>query len=677
MRLASAVLKTTAKRGWSAKSAEDYYGFNRWGAGHFSVDDSGCVRVHPLKDARSIRLMDVIEEAREQGLRPPMTIRVQDLLRNRVEEINQAFADAIAGEGYPGRYRGVFPIKVNQMREVVEEILDAGEPFDFGLEAGSKPELLIALAQLDRKGGLIVCNGYKDEDYIRLALLGRRIGKEVIIVVEQLSELETILRVSDEVSVAPKIGLRLRLSVPGQGKWAASTGDNAKFGLNAAEIEAALNRLSSADMTEALCLCHFHIGSQVPSILPLKRAVTEATRYYCEIRRRGFPLQFIDVGGGLGVDYDGSRTNFESSMNYSTREYARDVVAGIHSVCADAGTHPPDIISESGRSIVAAHSILVLEVTERVAPAPEPSALDNPRDGEAEPSAVVRELRDLLEKPEGYSLLERYHDALQKKDEAASLFSLGYLDLTSRGQVDTLFWAICRDIRAAVTRKEGYIPEELQDLREKLAEKYVCNFSIFQSLLDHWALGQLFPVAPLHRLNQKPTIDATLADITCDSDGKIDTFTDLEDVRRTLRLHPFHPGEPYYLGVFLVGAYQDIMGDLHNLFGRVNEVHVFLEDDEEDGFYVEESITGFSAEEVLNFIQYKPADLTRSMKKQIDRATRQDLVRPREGVQWLAFYNQLLKDKTYLNPPQKRPPQPPQSAATNATNTRRVAAQTS
>ncbi len=654
---------------WTTKDAENYYGFSRWGQGHFSVDPKGQLHVHPKADARSISLMDVISETREMGLRTPLTIRVQDMLQHRIQEINEAFIEAIAQEKYEGRYRGVFPIKVNQLREVVEEIIEAGIPYDSGLEAGSKPELMIALAMMDRPGSLIICNGYKDDDYIRLALLGRRLGKEVILVIEQYSEVESILRISREMDIPPQIGLRLKLRVEGEGKWATSSGENAKFGLTAAEVAAAARRLKRAGMADCLELLHFHIGSQVPSILPLKKAVVEATRYYCELRQMGFPLRYLDVGGGLGIDYDGSRTSFESSMNYSTREYARDVVFNIRSVCESTHTPVPDIITESGRAIVASHSILVVEVTDRISKLVGDEALTRrKRDHQ-----ILTDLHWIYEQSSTSSQLERYHDALQKKDEAASLFTLGYLDLETRARAETLFWMICRDIRNNVSSRDGYVPEELEDLNNKLAEQYVCNFSIFQSLVDHWALGQLFPIAPLHRLHQAPTVDATLVDITCDSDGKINTFIDLEDVKKTLRLHDIKPGEPYYLGIFLVGAYQDIMGDLHNLFGRVNEVHVFLEEDEEDGFYIEQTIDGYNINQVLQFIQYEAADLTKAMKAQIDRETRSDRVKPREGVKLLSLYNQLLENRTYLNPNHGKPGATPASKTAKTAKAARAA----
>lgn len=632
------------KQKWTTKRAEQYYGINRWGGGSFSIDAEGFLNVHPLGDSRQVRLTDIVKEAADMGLRPPMTIRVQDLLRKRVSDLNEAFLAAIDQEKYQGVYRGVFPIKVNQMREVVEEILDAGAPYRFGLEAGSKPELMIALAMSELDDNLVICNGYKDADYVRLALMGRRLGKDVILVVEQLSEVAVILQAAKELKIDPIIGLRIKLSVEGEGKWATSSGENAKFGLTSAEILMATEQLKAAGKSHCLRLVHFHIGSQVPSILPIKKAVIEASRYYCELKRMGFPVALLDVGGGLGVDYDGSRTNFDSSMNYSMQEYARDVVFNIRSVCDAAGVEHPDIISESGRALVAAHSILVVEVTDRIAKVMTPQ-----QQPEMTSHQLLRDLLHILEQGARYSPLERYHDALAKKEEAASLFTLGYLDLPTRAQAETLFWQICRNIHEGIQRQEGYVPEELEDLGNQLGEQYVCNFSVFQSLLDHWALKQLFPIAPLARHQEEPTVEATLVDITCDSDGKISAFTDLEDIKTSLKLHVLKPNEPYQLGIFLVGAYQDIMGDLHNLFGRVNEVHVFLEDDEDDGFYIEESINGFSVEAVLNFIQYKAADLSRAMKKQIDTATRKDRIKPREGVRMLSFYNQLLAGKTYLD----------------------------
>ena len=642
---------------WTIKHAEEYYGFKRWGGAHFSVDPKGCLCVHPLGDDRKIRILDVVKEAAAMGLRPPLTIRVQDLLRRRVLQINEAFAAAVVSEGYKGRYRGVFPIKVNQLREVVEEILDAGEPYGFGLEAGSKPELLIALALVEARDSLLICNGYKDEEFIQLALMGRKLGKQTVIVIEQVSEVDAIIRIARQMGVTPHIGIRVKLAATGEGKWAESTGENAKFGLTASEIMVAVEKLRRAKMTDALRLVHFHIGSQVPNIATIKKAVVEAARYYCELAKMGFPMGLLDVGGGLGIDYDGSRSAYESSMNYTMEVYARDVVAHVKQVCDAARVPVPDIVSESGRALVAPHSILIFEAVDRIA-----------RDGDAgrapkgKPHQVIRELEAILRNKRKYDPLERFHDAKEKRDEAHSRFTLGYLGLEQRAYVDRLYWQICRDLRAQMSTQSD-VPDELARLDSMLAEQYVCNFSVFQSLLDHWALDQLFPIAPIHRLNERPVVQATLADITCDSDGKVDDFIDLEDVRRTLALHPLKPDEPYYIGAFMVGAYQDIMGDLHNLFGRVNEAHVFLEDDEADGFYIEEAIPGYSVERILGMIQYNAEDLSRTLKRQVDRATRADTVKPREGVAMVDLYERLLRGSTYLIPERETRPSKPKTKA--------------
>lgn len=643
-------MKKNQTNAWTPAEAEEYYGFRRWGAGLFSVDEDGFLNVHPQGDARRIRITDIIKDAESMGLRPPMTIRIQDVLRSRVIQLNRAFQAAIKDEEYRGKYQGVFPIKVNQLREVVEEILDAGEDYDYGLEAGSKPELLIALALLENKKALLVCNGYKDEEYIRLALLGRRLGKRTIIVVEQLEEVDQIVRIAREMNAEPVIGFRVKLTTSGEGKWAKSAGEYAKFGLTPGEIILAAKKLKHARMASALRLLHFHIGSQVPNILTIKKAVTEAARFYCELAKMGFPMEHLDVGGGLGIDYDGSRSNYESSMNYSMEVYARDIVANIKAVCDDADVPHPTITSESGRAIVAPHAILVTEAVGRIVSADDTTTPLVTR----RKAAIVRELEEVLRDGGRYGLLERFHDARQKREEAHSLFQHGYLNLENRAEADRLFWQICRRIQKEIPSLEGNVPEELLDLDVMLSEQYVCNFSVFQSLLDSWAIGQLFPIAPLHRLTEKPTVPATLADITCDSDGKVSEFVDFEDVRNTLNLHRLTPGTPYYLGTFLVGAYQDIIGDLHNLFGRVDEAHVFLEDDEEDGFYIEEAISGYSVDKILNMIQYNADDLCRMLKREIDRATKADKVRPREGISMLALYEKLIRDKSYLVPVHKK-----------------------
>jgi len=650
---------------WSPAHAEELYGFKRWGGRHFSVDDTGGVCVHPAGDHRRIRLLDVIEEAAASGLRAPLTIRCQDLLRFRVQQLNEAFRNAIRGEDYNGVYKGVFPIKVNQLREVVEEILDAGESYDFGLEAGSKPELLIALALHDNPAALLICNGYKDEEYIRLALLGRKLGKEIYLVVEQLSELRLIVELARDSGITPLIGFRVKLSTQGEGKWAESSGEDAKFGLTPPEILEGARFLKRSGYADSLRLVHFHIGSQVPNILTLKKAVTEASRFYVELVKLGFPMQYLDVGGGLGIDYDGSRSNFESSMNYSLEEYCRDIVFNVKQVCEQGEIAVPDLISESGRALVAPHSLLVIEVFDRISkahldPRPTPS-----RGKKRHP--ILKALDELLENNPELGRLERYHDAQQKKEEAYSAFTLGVLDLEGRADAEALYWRILADLRDTAAQA-SYTPEELARLPALLADQYVCNFSVFQSLIDHWACDQLFPVAPLHRLDEKPTVNATLVDITCDSEGKISEFIDLEDdVNRYLPLHPLN-GKPYYLGVFLVGAYQDIMGDLHNLFGRVSEVHVFLEEDEEDGFYIEESIAPSKVNDVLKVIQHRGEDLARRLKRQVDAATKQDRVKPREGVRILDFYEGLLNSDTYLKPSPARVKSRPTPTAAKATD---------
>jgi len=630
---------------WSIKDSEKLYGIKDWGMGHFSISEKGTLLVHPMGDEKTIDILDIVKEAKTMGLETPMTIRVQDLLRSRVERLNNAFRRAIQEENYKGVYRGVFPIKTNQLREVVEEILDAGDKFDYGIEAGSKGELVIALAVHSNKDSLLICNGYKDSEYIRLALDAGRMGKKIFVVVEQPSEADEIINIAARDDVRPNIGLRIKLSAAGEGKWAASVGENAKFGLFASEILAALAKFKKAGLKDCVKLIHFHVGSQVPNIATIKNAVNEAARYYCEIRRMGFDIEYIDVGGGLGIDYDGSRSNYESSTNYSLEEYARSVVDSVKNVCDESGTPHPDIITESGRAIVSPHSILILEVYDSIEKNPNPKLVNIKKTSKP----VLKNLYHILAEKKTYkSNLERFLDAQNLKEEAHTLFTHGYLTMEEKAHSENIFWQICKDIQSDISNAEKQIPEDLEKVKEIMSAQYICNFSVFQSLLDHWALKQVFPIVPIQRLNEKPDVETTIVDITCDCDGKINKFADVEDEKDTLPLHSLRKKEPYYIGVFLVGAYQDIMGDQHNLFGRVNEVHVFLEDDEEDGFYIEESIEGSSVEELLPQIQYKSEYLSRLMKKQVDGAVKSDKIKPREGVKFLALYNRLLKSKTYL-----------------------------
>ncbi|MGA2865424.1 MAG: biosynthetic arginine decarboxylase [Verrucomicrobiota bacterium] len=635
---------------WDIQDARNLYNVHRWGTGYFDINEAGRVIAKPLRDAgAAVDLTDVIEEAKARGLKFPVLIRFQDILRHRVELINLAFRSAIAEFNYQGRYRGVFPVKVNQLREVVEEILDAGRPYDFGLEVGSKPELFAGLAMQSQLGSLIVCNGYKDASFIRVALLGTKLGKKVIMVVEKLEELRQIITVSRQLGVEPAIGVRVRLLTKGGGKWADSAGENAKFGLTTAELLTATEWLRAERLGHCFKLLHFHIGSQVPDILIVKRAVQEAARFYAKLYKTGFQLQYLDVGGGLGVDYDGSRSAFDSSTNYTLEEYANDIVYYLADVCNTEQVPHPDIISESGRALVAYHSVLIVEVF---------GAIEKLRPGQGfqygdDEHPLVRELLDIQKNFPRLNKLEAYHDALERKEDAQHMFTLGMLDLPEKAKIESLYWEISR---AAVDsfKGQGYVPEEIRKLEDSLGDLYLCNFSVFQSLLDHWALGQLFPIMPVSRLNERPTREATLVDITCDSDGQINQFVDLYDIRDTLPLHPLRPNgngqvEPYYLGIFLMGAYQDIMGDLHNLFGRVNEVHVFLDPDEPAGYYVEEIIEGSTIVQTLDSVQYDEKELKRQMKAQVDEAIKSDRMKPSEAMRLLDDYERGLKEYTYLS----------------------------
>jgi len=621
------------------------YNVDRWGGGYFTINRDGNVAVRPNTKAREeIDLMELVAEARSRGLAFPMVIRFQDLLRHRVQTINKAFAEAIAELDYKGVYRGVFPIKVNQLREVVEEILDAGQKFHFGIEAGSKPELMAALAVHTDPESLVICNGYKDTEFIRMALLGRKLGKTVILVVEKLEELAHILRVSQKMGVEPHIGLRVRLLSKGAGKWATSGGENAKFGLSTAELVEASEMLHAAGLADALKLLHFHVGSQVPDIRTIKRATREAARFYGKLKKMGHALGYLDVGGGLGVDYDGSRTTFDSSTNYSLDEYARDIVYSIAEICDAEKVPHPTIVSESGRAIVAHHSVLVVEAFGSIEKSKGAksvlAAKDDPK--------PVHEMIEVRENLGSKNRLENLHDAQEIRERAQGMFDLGLLDLPAKAKVETIYWEIAAKI-VEMFRAMRYVPEEVKEMEVALGDQFLCNFSVFQSLLDHWALGQLFPVMPIHRLNEAPDRNATLVDITCDSDGKVSKFVDLQDVKETLPLHRWEPGQPYYIGFFLAGAYQDIMGDLHNLFGRVNEMHVFLDEDEESGYYVEEVLPGSTIAQVLSLTQWDTNELARRMKSQTDAAIKSDRLKPKEGMRLLDDYERTLTGYTYLN----------------------------
>jgi arginine decarboxylase len=559
--------------------------------------------------------------------------------------LNGAFNRAIAEHSYRGNYRGVFPIKVNQLREVVEEILDAGRPFHYGIEAGSKPEIFAALAVHTDPESLLVCNGYKDATFIRMAMLGRKLGKKVILVAEKLSEIRQITKIAAEMGVEPYIGVRVRLLSKGAGKWATSGGEHAKFGLSTAEILEAIEILREANMESSLKLLHFHIGSQIPDIMTIKRAVREAAMYYAKLHQMGHPIEYLDVGGGLAIDYDGSRSTFHSSMNYSVEEYATDIVYNVMSICDDEKVPHPNLVSESGRAIVAHHSVLVVEAFGAIEKTP-----IEPRILRAADHKLVRELLDIGNRLTEVTVNESWHDLMQIKEQAQTMFELGILGLDVKARVESLYWEIAEQLQVIVSKMDpDEVPEDVRGMQIELADQHICNFSVFQSLLDHWALGQLFPITPIHRLQERPQLESTLVDITCDSDGKVSKYIDLNDVRETLPLHEIRSGEPYYLGIFLTGAYQDIMGDIHNLFGRVNEVHVFLEPDEESGFYIEEEIPGQPIGEVLAMTQWDWRDMEKRMKVQIDAAIKQDVLKPTEGMRLLQDFERGMKDQTYLS----------------------------
>lgn len=627
------------------EDAISLYNVDRWGEGYFTINRKGNIVVLPNhSNEQKIDLMEIVAEAKERKLGFPLTVRFHDLLRDRVETINKAFADAIETMGYHNVYRGVFPIKVNQLREVVEEILDAGKRWHFGVEAGSKPELMAALALHNDPESLIVCNGYKDTAFVRMALLGRKLGKTVILVVEKLEELMHILKVSAQMQVEPYIGLRVRLLSKGAGKWATSGGENAKFGLSTAELVAASDALMQAGLGHALKLVHFHVGSQVPDIGTIKRATKEAARFYSKLQKMGHELGYLDVGGGLGVDYDGSRTTFDSSTNYSLNEYARDIVYSIMEVCDAEGVPHPTIVSESGRAIVAHHSVLIVEAFGSIEKSPNGKKVE----AGADDPQIVHDIVEIFENLGKKNRLENLHDAHEIRERAQAMFDLGLLDLRAKAKIETVYWQIAGAV-VAMFHGMRYIPEEVKEMEVALSDQFLCNFSVFQSLLDHWALGQLFPVMPLHRLNELPDRNATIVDITCDSDGKVSKFVDLQDVKETLPLHRWDPGEPYYIGFFLVGAYQDIMGDMHNLFGRVNEMHMYLDEDEDCGYYVEEVLPGSTIGQVLSLTQWDTNEIARRMKSQVDAAIKSDRLKPSEAMRLLDDYEKGLSAYTYLN----------------------------
>jgi arginine decarboxylase len=625
---------------WSTAEAAELYDVASWGKGYFSVGKNGHLWVHPDKDpARAIDLKELVDNLQLRGISLPILIRFGEILKHRLGEMHQAFQNAINENGYNNTYSCVFPIKVNQQRQVVEEVFEYGRPYKFGLEAGSKPELLAVLAIADNQTP-IICNGFKDDEYIRMVMLAKKIGRNIIPVVEKYTELDLILKHAQEVGVRPVVGLRVKLASRGSGRWKSSGGYRSKFGLTLVEALRVLEQLKSHHMEDCLQLLHFHLGSQITNIRQIKGAVTEAARVFAELYRMGAGLQYMDVGGGLGVDYDGSQTDFESSVNYTLQEYANDVVYHIQSVCDEAEVPHPQIISESGRAIAAYHSVLVFNILGVSGFGDVDVAPEIPDDVEQPLIDMKETLRGLSSK----NLLESYHDAQQALDSALNLFSLGYLPLQQRSWAESMYWQIARRIQK-LAEELDYFPEELEGLASLLSDTYFCNFSLFQSMPDSWAVKQLFPIMPIHRLEEQPTRHGVLGDISCDSDGKVDQFIDRRDVRKTLPLHTFN-GEPYILAAFLVGAYQEILGDLHNLFGDTNAVHVSLND--QGAVVLEAVIQGDTVREVLDYVEFHSNTLVEQFRRSVEAAVREGRIGYEESGALLKFYEEGLGGYTYL-----------------------------
>jgi arginine decarboxylase len=626
---------------WTIKDSMDTYGVASWGRDHFNINEQGNLTVGTA--AATVDLKALVDDLAKRGIQMPLLIRFSGLLESRIRLLNEAFNQAIKEYGYGGQYRGVYPIKVNQSRKVVEAVTRYGREFHYGLEAGSKPELLATMAMLDDEEALVVCNGYKDDSYIETALLASRLRKAVIIVVEKPSELHLIKKVSSALGIKPAIGIRMRLSTRGAGKWEQSGGDHAKFGLSAAEILAAVDQLREWEMLDTVRLLHFHLGSQITAIRSVKDALREATRMYTELVQLGCNgLSHFDVGGGLGVDYDGSQTSFDSSMNYTVQEYANDVVWAVQEACDDAGIPHPTLVSESGRAVVAHHSVLVVNIIGVASPAEQEAVKQPPEDAHD----ITQNFWEVYSTVSRKNVRECYHDALEYRDQMLSLFNLGHLSLAERASCERLFWAICgrmAEIASGMTR----VPSELGALERILSDTYFCNFSLFQSVPDAWAVDQLFPIMPIHRLNEKPTRRGILADITCDSDGTIDAFVDLRDVKDTLALHELpSEDEPYYVGIMLTGAYQEILGDMHNLFGDTNVVTVNLA--EKEGYIIDEVVYGDTVTDVLRYVDYEPNLLINNLRMQVETAVRDSKMTLEESRHLMQRYRDGLASYTYL-----------------------------
>lgn len=630
---------------WTLEEAEKTYHISRWGDGYFTINEKGNMAVIPTKNPNGpiIDIAEVIDEMKKEKIAFPAVIRFHDILRSQVKNLNRTFREVIEDANYEGRFMGVFPIKVNQMREVVEEVVDAGAPYHFGLEAGSKPELLSVLALNDNHQSLTILNGYKDKDYLKLALMGLKMGRNIIVVIEKFSELTALLKLSQEMKVKPVIGLRCKMSVKGRGKWAESGGERAKFGLTIAELIQCVELLKQNDLIECFKLFHFHIGSQITDIRTVKDAISEGARIYAKLSKMGVDIRYMDVGGGLGVDYDGSRSTNESSINYTVTEYCEDIVYGLKQICDLEEVPHPNIITESGRYITAHHSCVISQVVDKI----ETSNTRFDTKKMTDEHIIVTNMRDLLKQVKPEYLQTIINEADQLKEDGVNAFRLGVITLEERAKIETLYWQVHKEVVDKLKTLD-FLPEDLAHLEEYVAPQYLCNFSVFQSAVDSWAIDQLLPVAPITRLNERPQNLCSLADITCDSDGKIDQFINLDHSTKTLPLHEVSPENPYYIGLFLTGAYQDVMGDMHNLFGRLNEVHVYCDDDDPSDFYIEECIRGNSAQQVLSTMQYNPEYMAQLIKKSIDKQVQRGKISPREGVKLVDFYEYCLDSYTYL-----------------------------
>ena len=626
---------------WTIEDARELYNITGWGVNYFDVNDKGDMCVNPCKDGTLVDLREVMDELALRDVAPPVLLRFPDILDNRIEKTASCFKKAAEEYGFRGESFVVYPIKVNQMQPVVEEVISHGRKFNLGLEAGSKPELHAVIAVQGQSDSLIVCNGYKDQSYIELALLAQKMGKRIFIVIEKLNELELIAKAAKKFNVRPNIGIRIKLASSGSGKWEESGGDASKFGLTSAELLQAIDTLEQKGLADCLRLIHFHIGSQITKIRRIQTALREASQFYVQLHKMGYKVDFVDCGGGLGVDYDGTRSpSSESSVNYTIQEYVNDCISAFVDA-ADKNSIPhPNVITESGRSLAAHHSVLVIDVLETASLPEMPEAFEPNQDDHQ----LVKDLYEIWDSLNQRNMLENWHDAEQIREESLDLFSHGLVDLKTRAEIERMYWSVCREVNT-LAKHLKHVPEELRGLDKLLADKYFCNFSLFQSLTDSWSIDQVFPIVPIQRLDERPTRIATLQDITCDSDGKITNFVTNRSISNVLPVHTQRKNDMYYLGVFLVGAYQEILGDLHNLFGDTNAVHISVKDGK---YHIDQVFDGETVEDVLDYVQYNPKKLVRQLETWVTKIVKEGRVSVEEGKEFLANYRSGLYGYTYL-----------------------------